>query len=67
MTYNEICRRYTRIVKTNGKWNCYLKIDFQEFCVVEKTTYRRAKRYKEMLSVALEQMLKYNKFRDSIG
>ena len=67
MNYNEIRRRYTRLVKTNGRWNCYLKLDYHEFCVVEETTYRQANRYKKMLSVALAQMLKYNKFRDSIG
>ena len=67
MKYGEIRQRYTRVVKINERWNCYLKIDYQEFCVVEKTTYRGAQRYGKMLSVALERMLKYNKFRDSIG
>lgn len=67
MNYNEIRQRYTRVVKINERWHCYLTIDYQEFCVVENTTYRRAQRYGKMLSVALERMLKYNKFRDSIG
>ena len=67
MKYSEIRQRYTRVVKINERWNCYLKIDYQEFCVVEKTTYRNAQRFGKMLSVALARMLKYNKFRDSIG
>ena len=67
MNLNEIRRRYTRIVKIGERWNCYLKIDHQEFRVVEQATYRQAHRYGKMLSVALERMLKYNKFRDSIG
>ena len=67
MKYGEIRQRYTRVVKINERWNCYLKIDYQEFCVVEKTTYRNAHRFGKMLSQALERMIKYNKVRDSIG
>ena len=67
MNYNEIRRRYTRVVKIGERWNCYFQIDYQSFCVFEQTNYSQAKRYGKMLSVALERMLKYNKFRDSIG
>ena len=67
MKYSEIRQRYTRVVKIGERWNCYLKIDHQEFRVVEQATYRHAQRYGKMLSQALERMIKYNKFRDSIG
>lgn len=53
-------RRYTRVVKMGGKWNTYLQIDHQGFCVVEQTCRQRAQWYGKMLAVALERMLAAN-------
>jgi hypothetical protein len=61
MNLNQIRRRYTRVVKINNKWNCYLHIDHQEFQVVEQTTLRMAQWFSKQLSIALERMLKDRK------
>lgn len=53
-------RRYTRVVKIGGKWNTYLQIDHQGFCVVEQTCRQRAQWFGKMLAVALERMLAAN-------
>jgi len=53
-------RRYTRVVKIGDKWNTYLQIDHQGFCVVEQTTRHRAQWFGKMLAVALERMLAAN-------
>jgi hypothetical protein len=50
-------RRYTRVVKIGDKWNTYLQIDHQGFCVVEQTTRRRAQWFSKMLATALARML----------
>lgn len=54
-------RRYTRVVKMGDKWNTYLQIDHQGFCVVEQTCRQRAQWFGKMLAVALERMLAANK------
>lgn len=54
-------RRYTRVVKRGDKWNTYLQIDHQGFCVVEQTCRQRAQWFGKMLAVALERMLAANK------
>lgn len=53
-------RRYTRVVKMGDKWNTYLQIDHQGFCVVEQTCRHRAQWFGKMLAVALERMLADN-------
>lgn len=53
-------RRYTRVVKIGDKWNTYLQIDHQGFCVVEQTCRQRAQWFGKMLAVALERMLSAN-------
>ena len=53
-------RRYTRVVKMGDKWNTYLQIDHQGFCVVEQTTRERAQWFGKMLAVALDRMLSAN-------
>jgi len=53
-------RRYTRVVKMGDKWNTYLQIDHQGFCVVEQTCRQRAQWVGKMLAVALERMLAAN-------
>ena len=52
--------RYTRVVKMGDKWNTYLQIDHQGFCVVEQTCRHRAQWFGKMLAVALERMLAAN-------
>ena len=48
------------------KWNTYLQIDHQGFCVVEQTCRQRAQWFGKMLAIALERMLAANdKLSDS--
>jgi hypothetical protein len=47
-------------VKIGDKWNTYLQIDHQGFCVVEQTCRQRAQWFGKMLAVALERMLAAN-------
>ena len=53
-------KKYTRVVKICDKWNTYLQIDHQGFCVVEQTTKKRAEWYSKMLAKSLERMLADN-------
>lgn len=53
-------RRYTRVVKMGDRWNTYLQIDHQGFCVVEQTTRSRAQWFGKMLAGALARMLSEN-------
>ena len=53
-------RRYVRTVKIGDKWNTYLQIDHQGFCVVEQTCHHRARWFGKNLAVALERMLAAN-------
>lgn len=55
-----VSRRYVRTVKIGDKWNTYLQIDHQGFCVVEQTSRHRAQWFGKMLAVALERMLAAN-------
>lgn len=57
MRAKEIAKRYTRVAKNGRKWDAYLSIDHQEFCVCEQTDYRRAKWFAKMLAIALERFL----------
>jgi hypothetical protein len=58
MNASEIEKKYTRIAKINNKWNCYLQIDHQGFCVVENRTKKEARWYGKMLSIALDRLIK---------
>ncbi len=49
-------RKYVRVAKVDGKWNAYLQIDHQGFCVVEQTTKRRAEWFGKMLAIALARV-----------
>ena len=60
-------RRYVRTVKIGDKWNTYLQIDHQGFCVVEQTTRHRAQWFGKMLAVALERMLAAERCRSATG
>jgi predicted ATPase len=53
-------RRYVRTVKIGDKWNTYLQIDHQGFCVVEQTCHHRARWFGKNLAIALERMLAAN-------
>ena len=57
MTVNEVKEKYVRVVKINGKWNAYLQIDQQGFCVCEQTTKKRANWYADMLTAALQRLI----------
>jgi hypothetical protein len=57
-------RKYTRVVKIGDKWNTYLQIDHQGFCVVEQTTKKRADFYSKMLATALVRLIENSKERD---
>ena len=49
-------KKYVRTVKIDKKWNTYLQIDHQGFCVVEQTTKKRAEFYGKMLAIALSRV-----------
>ena len=50
-------KRYVSVKKIGDKWNTYLQIDHQGFCVVEQTTKRRADWYGNMLALALSRVV----------
>jgi hypothetical protein len=54
-------RRYTRVAKLGDKWNTFLQIDHQGFCVVEDTSKVRAQWYAKMLAIALARMIEDSK------
>lgn len=43
------------------KWNTYLQIDHQGFCICEQTTEDRANWYADMLTIALERLIEREK------
>lgn len=49
---------YTRIAKIGGNWSTFLSVGVQEFHVVDGTEKARAKRYADMLAVAIENLIK---------
>jgi len=49
-------KKYVRTQKIGDKWNTYLQIDHQGFCVVEQTTKKRAEWFGKMLAVALSRV-----------
>lgn len=56
-TRAQIRRRYVRTAKMGDKWNTYLQIDGQGFCVVDQTTEKRAKWFGNMLAAALQKLI----------
>jgi len=50
-------KKCVRVVKIGDKWNTYLQIDHQGFCVVEQTTRQRANWFGKMLAVALVRLV----------
>lgn len=53
----ELKRKYTRVTKIGDKWNTYLQIDHQVFCVLPEGTKREAQWWADMLAIALERLL----------
>lgn len=49
-------KKYVRVKKMGDKWNTYLEIDHQGFCVVEQTTKKRAEFFGKMLAIALSRV-----------
>ena len=49
-------KKYVQVKKMGDKWNTYLQIDHQGFCVVEQTTKKRAEFFGRMLSIALARV-----------
>jgi len=49
-------KKYVRVKKMGDKWNTYLQIDHQGFCVVEQTTKKRAEFFGKMLAIALSRV-----------
>lgn len=49
-------KKYVRVKKMGDKWNTYLQIDHQGFCVVEQTTKSRAEFFGKMLAIALSRV-----------
>lgn len=49
-------KKYVTTKKIGDKWNTYLQIDHQGFCLVEQTTKKRAEWYGKMLAVALSRV-----------
>ena len=60
MKPSDLQKRFTRVVKIGDKWNTYLQIDHQSFCVVEQTCHKRAKWFSKMLGVALKRLIEQN-------
>jgi hypothetical protein len=58
MTRNDIRERYTHIVKTEKKWNCYFHVGVQDFTICKCRTKREAEWYAEMLAIAIEALIK---------
>jgi hypothetical protein len=57
---NSIIRRlrkkYVSTKKIGDKWNTYLQIDHQGFCIIAQTTKERALWYGKMLAIALARV-----------
>jgi hypothetical protein len=49
-------KKYVITTKIGHKWNTYLQIDHQGFCVVEQTTKKRANWFGDMLASALSRI-----------
>lgn len=49
-------KKYVTTKKIGDKWNTYLQIDHQGFCIVAQTTKKRAEWYGKMLAVALARV-----------
>lgn len=57
MDASAIQAKYTRVVKIAGKWNCYLQIDHQGFCIADNRTKKEANWYAKMIGIALERFV----------
>lgn len=53
---SRVKEKHVRVVKIGDKWNTYLQIDHQSFCVVEQTTKKRAEWFGNMLGLAIQRL-----------
>ncbi len=49
-------KKYVTTKKIGDKWNTYLQIDHQGFCIVEQTSKQRAEWFGKMLAMALARV-----------
>jgi hypothetical protein len=57
VTRAEIVKKYTRVVRMGTRWNTYLQVDNQGFCVCDQLSKRDAEWYAKMLSIAIEAII----------
>lgn len=62
-----ILKKYTRIAKMGDKWNAYLVVGVQSFCVVEQVSKTKAGWYAKMLAFAIENIIKEEKGALTLG
>ena len=55
-TVRRLRKKYVTTKKIGDKWNTYLQIDHQGFCIVEQTSKKRAEWFGKMLAVALSRV-----------
>lgn len=52
--------RYTFARKVGGKWNAFLRVDHQSFCIVQQDTYSSAQWYRRQAAIALFRLTQQN-------
>ena len=57
VTDREAQKRYTRVVKMGSKWNAYIVINAQSFCICGQTTKARATWFCRMAGIALNRLI----------
>lgn len=62
VTGSEIREKHTRRRHVGGrKYNVYLAVECQSFCVVESVTLKAAEWWRDMLTIALKKLISPNK------
>jgi hypothetical protein len=56
MDIKEIKKRYTKVARVYGEWNCFLIIDNQSFRIESGSTKKSSAWYAEMLAIALKKL-----------
>jgi len=57
VTQADIVKKYTRVVKIGDKWNTYMQVGVQGFCVCDKVSKKHADWYAKMLGIAIEAII----------
>ena len=60
----ELEKKYTRASMIDGKWSVFMQIDHQSFTVVYDTTKARSNWHRNMLSIALDRLIKTERFNN---